>query len=220
MDLFTAWPFLGLMMALGLSVSTFQHLYLPKSRALPPTFFTSIALPLYMVHQFEEHGYDLFLRPFQFRNYFCESMNAPLETCAMTAKMIFFINTVAVWGIGFGSYLDKTGSGAGANFLGLELVNALLHFGGYFSTGTVYNPGFLTSAIFFVPVAYLGFHSLLCNRVLSWKGVARALGVAFICHAILMLSVMSVANGLISENMACLIQALNCLPGLWIIYPI
>jgi hypothetical protein len=69
-------------------------------------------------------------------------------------------SVTSVWGADLAAFLNHSGAGAGANFLGL--VNGLGHLLGYLESGVVYNPGFLT---LFLPVAFLGFRALLRESV-------------------------------------------------------
>lgn len=50
-----------------------------------------ISLPLYMIHQFEEHGYDLLGRPYAFQQHLCGILGyrGDLNKCPASAEFIF-----------------------------------------------------------------------------------------------------------------------------------
>lgn len=86
MDILYTWPFFSL--ALG-SLSTLNLCFRPwlltvggesdlqsfprwQRRTLDPRWWMQLALPLYMVHQFEEHGYDFLGRRYYFYVSLCQ----------------------------------------------------------------------------------------------------------------------------------------------------
>ena len=106
-----------------------------------------LALPLYAVHQFEEHGYDLYGRRYHFIDYFNEVKPLGVE---LTPRMITIINLVHVHlSFGFMAVLfEQTGnpifgvlssSLSFVNGFGMHLVPAL--------TKHTYNPGAAQSVL-------------------------------------------------------------------------
>lgn len=50
-----------------------------------------LALPLYMIHQFEEHGYDLMGQPYAFQRHLCQVLGyrGDTEGCPASPEFIF-----------------------------------------------------------------------------------------------------------------------------------
>ncbi|WP_245559635.1 HXXEE domain-containing protein [Amorphus coralli] len=104
-----------------------------------------LQLPVYMLHQLEEHSGD------RFRRYVNETMVGGTE--ALTTPAVLVINIGGVWGIDLAAlYLARFVSlGLGLIAVYLTLVNALVHIVG----GVVqrrYNPGLVTAIVLFLPV--------------------------------------------------------------------
>lgn len=111
------------------------------SPALAATF---LLLPIYMVHQYEEHDDDRFRR----------FLNAHLGKGrdVLSPAAVFIINVPGVWGvIGASTYLAwAVDIGWGLIAVYLVLVNAFVH---VISTVALrrYNPGLATGLVLFVP---------------------------------------------------------------------
>lgn len=88
--IYRTWPFLGLPLGVALaskavveskpSFSSLDATVPPRSSSLlrwlrtrDVAFWLQIALPIYMIHQFEEHGYDVFGRRYYFHEAFCKT---------------------------------------------------------------------------------------------------------------------------------------------------
>lgn len=88
MDLLTVWPFVSLILGLTMSAQLFlspwsishdEHSDLQttarwKKRFQDPKWWQSFALPLYMLHEFEEHGYDILGRRYHFQVALCNAL--------------------------------------------------------------------------------------------------------------------------------------------------
>ena len=125
-----------------------------------------LQLPVYMLHQLEEHAGD------RFRRYVNETMAGGRE--ALTTRAVIVINVVGVWGVDLAAiYLAWFVSlGLGLIAVYLTLVNALVHIVG----GLVqrrYNPGLITAVVLFLPA---GLWALVV--------VSRAPGVGGIDHLV------------------------------------
>lgn len=88
MDPLLQWPFVSLVVGLLFTahlllqrwalrrgsesdVKSFQRW---KRRSAEPLWWMYLALPIYMLHQFEEHGYDLKGRRYEFQVFICRSL--------------------------------------------------------------------------------------------------------------------------------------------------
>jgi|WetSurMetagenome_2_1015567.scaffolds.fasta_scaffold107349_2 hypothetical protein len=145
-------------------------------------FLVFLLLPVYMIHQYEEHAKG------QFKLFVTRSMGRGTEV--LGDKAIFWINILAVWFLGLVVlYLTVYVNRVFALVAGyLTAVNGLLHV----IVGVVlrrYNPGFWTSLVLFLP---LGIYTLWVCTLLDGAGLAQhsfAALVAVAVHAVIMINV-------------------------------
>ncbi len=137
-----------------------------------------LTLPIYMIHQYEEHDAD------RFRRFVNDTMAGGRE--AMTRRAVFVINVLGVWAPLAACIVLARNYGAGsALFAGwLLLVNALLHAGPALRN-RAYNPGLLTAVLLFVP---LGSAVLAASwPVASLAQYGTGLILAVVLHAAIMI---------------------------------
>ncbi|MGO4838649.1 HXXEE domain-containing protein, partial [Rhizobiaceae sp. 2RAB30] len=110
-----------------------------------PLLLIYLQLPIYMIHQLEEHNHD------RFRLWANEVIGGGLE--ALTPPAVVFINVVGVWAVNlvalYLSYFVDVGLGLIAVYL--TLINAVVHILGA-SVLRRYNPGLVTAVVLFLPV--------------------------------------------------------------------
>src|SRR5687768_244204 len=96
------WPFAGL----GLSALILAVLFLRPSppggpyaaRLRDPQWLLWAAVPMYMLHQFEEHGVDFLGRHYPFLGELCTTLgHTDLATCPGDARFILAVNVSLVW---------------------------------------------------------------------------------------------------------------------------
>ena len=147
-----------------------------------PLTLVFLQLPLYMLHQFEEHDHD------RFRIFANQVVAQGRE--AFTPLSIFVINSVGVWGVDLlalylAFYVDLS---FGLIAIYLPLVNALGHILGAVALRR-YNPGLWTAILLFLP---LGIWSLLVVSKAGESSVMAqvlAAGAAIFVHALIILYV-------------------------------
>ena len=102
-------------------------------------------LPMYMLHQYEEHDND------RFRLFFNKTIGGGREVLSPLA--VFVINVPGVWGvIVLSTYLASTVSiGLGLIAVYLAVVNGLVHIAQAVRFKS-YNPGLFTGIVLFLPV--------------------------------------------------------------------
>ncbi len=134
-----------------------------------------LQLPVYMLHQLEEHGHD------RFRRFINERLAGGRE--ALTPGLTFAINLLGVWALMLVSfalayYVDPA---LGLIAVCLTGVNAVVHLAGAV-VGREYNPGLLTAALLFVPLTVVSVAELSSSYELDAGVWALALGVAVAGH--------------------------------------
>jgi len=104
-----------------------------------------LVLPVYMIHQFEEHDAD------RFRLFVNAVLGGGREL--LTVGAVFWINILGVWAVMAAClWLARTDGPSWAALAGwLAVVNGLLHVGQGFALRR-YNPGLATGAILFLPL--------------------------------------------------------------------
>ncbi len=133
-----------------------------------------LQLPLYMLHQFEEHDDD------RFRRFVNRTIGGGREVLSPLA--VFVINVPGVWGLIVVSFYlcAKVAVGYGLIAVYLTLVNAMVHI----AHGVIfraYNPGLVTAVVLFLPASIIGLVHLQKTGQIGWfshlLGLAIAIGV-------------------------------------------
>ena len=133
-----------------------------------------LQLPLYMLHQFEEHDDD------RFRRFFNRTIGGGREVLSPLA--VFVINVPGVWGLIVVSfYLSaNVASGYGLIAVYLTLVNAAVHIA-HGVMFRAYNPGLATAIVLFLPASIIGLRELQGTGQIGWfhhfVGLLIAIGI-------------------------------------------
>jgi hypothetical protein len=108
-------------------------------------FLVFLQLPIYMLHQYEEHGHGAFKA---FVN-----ATRPLDAPPLSDRKIFWINILGVWVVDlvalFVARFGRSAYGLVAPYV--AVVNGLLHIGMALRQRR-YNPGLWTSLLLFIPI--------------------------------------------------------------------
>jgi hypothetical protein len=119
-----------------------------------------LQLPVYMLHQYEEHD-D------RFRLFVNRMSGGGKEV--LSHQAVFTINVSGVWGVIDASFslAFYISIGYGLIAIYLTLVNAVAHIGAAVASHS-YNPGLATAALLFVPVGVFGFRELQQTGEVGW----------------------------------------------------
>jgi hypothetical protein len=111
---------------------------------------TFLQLPVYMIHQYEEHDSD------RFRLFINRMLGKGREV--LTPAAVFVINVPGVWGvIAVALYLTSAiNPGFGLIAVYLLLVNAIAHMAAAVVL-RMYNPGLITAVLLFLPLSAYSF---------------------------------------------------------------
>src|SRR5690606_6727990 len=122
-----------------------------------------LQLPVYMIHQWEEHAGD------RFRRHANELIGGGREV--LTPSAVFWINSAGVWGVDLAAlYLAWAVAPPAGLVAGyLALVNAVLH-GAPAVARRAYNPGLVTAVVLFLPLG-------------GWCVATVGAGAGFAAHA-------------------------------------
>lgn len=144
-----------------------------------PLLLVYLQLPLYMVHQFEEHRQD------RFRTFFNGVIGGGRE--ALTPGAVFVINSIGVWGVDLASlYLaGSAGLGWGLVAVYLTLINAVAHIVMAVALRR-YNPGLLTAVFVFLPAGVWALVVVSAASGASWQVHALVAGAIILLHVLLL----------------------------------
>ena len=146
-----------------------------------PLVSTFLCLPIYMLHQYEEHDND------RFRHFVNQKMGRGRDV--LTPLAVFVINVPGVWGTTGISLALATTLGVGFGLIALYLVvlNGLIHVIDAVIS-RAYNPGLGTAIALFLPLGLYGIAAIQragCGSVsMHVVGALTAIGihVAIIIH--------------------------------------
>jgi hypothetical protein len=152
-----------------------------------------LQLPLYMVHQFEEHYHD------RFRLY----LNKNVAHCdALTPAGAFWINSLGVWGIDLAMlYIAMFVSPALAlAAFYLPIVNALTHIREAVARRE-YNPGLYTSLCLFLPIGIVSLWRVSSDTAATWHDQVLGLSIAIAIHLAIIIYVVARVRKLCGTSM-------------------
>lgn len=170
--LFLNWVYGGTLAALVILLLT-PLLCRSWSLALTLTF---LHLPMYMLHQYEEHDDD------RFRRFFNQHIGNGKEVLSPAA--VFVVNVPLVWGsIAVATWLAADlNVGFGLIAVYLAVVNAIVHIL-HAALFRCYNPGLITAIVLFLPVGLFSLWQIHLAGGSSLLTHASGLGFAIVAHA-------------------------------------
>jgi hypothetical protein len=165
------WPYATLFAAfflLALAPFVFKYAGLPLG-------LVYLQLPIYMLHQYEEHAHD------RFRLWVNQMIGHGQEV--LTPIATFWINSLLVWGLDLvalylACFVDLS---LGLIAMYLPMLNAC----GHIIPALIkrqYNPGLITSVVLFLPVGLVSTYFVSLAAQSDWQNHLLALGVAIAVH--------------------------------------
>lgn len=133
-------------------------------------------LPIYMIHQYEEHDADRFRR----------FVNARLGhgRDVLPVPAVFVINIGGVWMLNVATIWLAALGGAGWGLIAIyaTLVNAVAHIGATLAL-RCYNPGVVTAVVLFLPLAAAALWAMHASGEASLLQHGVGLAAALVLHA-------------------------------------
>lgn len=207
------WPFAGLVLALLLLVwlACERRPAGAPPRWRDPASVLPLLWPMYLLHQFEEHGIDVLGRHYAFLADLCQVV-APgkdLASCPVDPSFLFSVNVVGCW-IAFTLPLifRRSNPLVAACAWGIPLINGVIHVVSALAHGA-YNAGVLTSLLLFAPLCAWTLHLMLRSGALTKRQLLRIVGTGIAAHALLLGSLFLFGGGLISHPALLVINGLN-----------
>ena len=199
------WPYFGLVAGI---VALASLLLVPwptpcGSRWRDPSWLVCLILPVYMLHQFEEHGINLLGQRYQFIVDLCRTLGyQPPPDCPATPEFVLAVNC------GGGVWIPATlailwhrrNVMVGACALGVPLVNAVVHIA-QAAAFARYNSGLLTAVVLFLPFCFWTLAQLSRAGVLTGGRLAAIVASGVLLHVALAGSLLGHAHGLWGEGL-------------------
>jgi hypothetical protein len=140
-----------------------------------PLILVFLQLPVYMLHQLEEHDDD------RFRRFINDMIGGGREVLSRGA--VFVINVPGVWGVNLLSILlaFSLDLGFGLIAIYLTLINGLVHLAQAVRLRR-YNPGLITAVILFLPVGGLALAAVMKSGSVTIGYHLLGLGSAVAIH--------------------------------------
>jgi hypothetical protein len=209
--LLLGWPYAGLVLAAVLLFRLFTQALHASGRLRDPAFLLPLLWPMYLVHQFEEHGIDFLGRHFAFLGDLCGVLGhaGNLPGCPADPAFIFVVNVVACpMAFVLPLIFRKTRPLLALFGWSVPLVNAVSHIGSAV-VHHAYNPGVVTSVVLFLPLGAWTVRSCLRARVLAPRQVPLIFMAGGALHAVLIGSLVLHERGVISRELLLAANALN-----------
>jgi len=215
------WPWLGAALAAVLLVLLFgTSLFRTPgvaSRWHDTAWLAVLSIPLYMVHQVEEHGIDLYGAPYAFRGSLCALLGYPdASVCGIPLSFITAVNVGSVWGAtALAAILGRRNPLLALTGYSIPLVNGVLHLAEGIG-GLAYNPGLLTGTVLFLPLSLWALH--VGRRAgIGRLGLASIVLGGVLAHAVLMGSLVAYLHGAFGEGPLVAIQLINAVVPLAVV---
>ncbi len=205
------WSSVGLgaaiVVALLLFCTTVCRSRLDVPRWRDPVWMAWMFVLAYLLHNFEEYGFDATGRPFAFPMSVCEKFGYDsLASCPVKLPFILAVNIPLIWiALPLAAVWSRRHPAVGLTGAGFVFVNGMSHIGAGFIGG--YNPGLLTAVTIFLPlgiwtaVAFFGPGKLLRRPVLGAIVLASVL-----LHVVLFGLIFAQIHGLIGMVPASVLQ--------------
>jgi hypothetical protein len=212
----TSFPWIGLAGAVVLLVLMFTTNLLRSdpsiSRWRDLTWLSWAATAVYLLHNVEEYGVDLFGQAYAFPSAMCAMFGySPPAVCPVPAAFFTSVNVPMFWLIGpIAALLSKRHPLVGLTLYSVIAVNLVVHIAAGIATGAIYNPGWLTAVFLFLPLTAWTAHALFGEGRLSYKALAYLLVWGVFAHLLLAVSILPLMKGLIRTAVpAITVQLIN-----------
>jgi len=151
---------------------------------------------IYLLHNVEEYGIDVFGRMMQFPVEICSVLNLPAPPdCQIPAAYFLSVNIPLIWVVApIAALLSRRQPLVGLAFYGVIFVNLFFHIMPLLA-GAGFGPGTLTALVLFVPISAWIIHACFGTGRLSYKALALIFVNGVIFHIILTGPLMLFING-------------------------
>jgi hypothetical protein len=157
------------------------------SRWWDPVWLAWLAVPMLMVHMFEEYGFDVLGRIYDLPDMLCKNLGYPLyPDCPIPIAHYPLVNLGIAWASApLAALLGRRNLIIGLSWYGLLIFNGALHVVATIATGAAGAGGVLTSALLFIPSFIWMVYVVLQSRAMNGKALALSVSGGIIAHLLL-----------------------------------
>jgi len=203
---YRSWPYYAL--TVGLTIIIFSLIIVVNNHSMKAFLLFWLPMPIYTLHQYEEHAVDLYGQEYAFHTCFCQTLGFNiLDKCPGSPWFIFCVNVCTLWIAAIIAGLTQS-SILLASFVGIIFVNAMVHIG-YTLHFHKYNPGLLTALIIFIPVVIFYFIYLKKQYKLGLSVLQLSAITGILIHVVFVASVKADEYGYIEQYGLGLINIAN-----------
>lgn len=175
-----------------------------------PKLIGWILLPVYMLHQFEEHYLDFKGERYAFQKFFCNFLGyTNIDKCPGDKEFIFSVNVPGLYIAGIlAGLLNNIKPIVAGGFAAVILLNAIVHILASIKQKK-YNPGLVTSILLFLPISLYYFYEMKKQDKLSYSDIGISIFIGVLYHIVIMLSIKLIKYNIINHFQLNLINVLN-----------
>jgi hypothetical protein len=188
---YTVWPFIGLgasivLILILLTTDTFRS-NTAVSRWRDLVWLAWLAVPLYLVHQFEEYSLQTLGFDYSIQDMIAMKLGyPPYPDCPIPLAYYPLVNIALMWvGAPLAAYLSRRNILLGLSFWRLIFANGLVHTVGGGIVGGTYDPGLWSAVFLFVPLSIWVLYATAIRGPYSGKVVGVAFAAGAVTHAFL-----------------------------------
>jgi len=152
-----------------------------------PVWLAWLAVPLLMVHMFEEYAFDILGRTYDLPDMVCKNLGyAPHPACPIPIAHYPLVNLGIAWvSAPLAAILARRNLVIGLSWYGLLVANGMLHVGATIAMGLEGGGGVLTGGLLFIPAFAWMSYAVLKSGAPSGKALALSVSGGFIAHLLL-----------------------------------
>jgi hypothetical protein len=187
---YTVWPFIGVggaivLIAILLTTDTFRS-NTTVSRWRDLVWLAWLAVPLYLLHQFEEYSLQTLGFDYSIQDMIAGKLGyPPYPDCPIPLAFYPIVNIALMWfGSPLAAYLSRRNVLLGLSFWGLIFANGIVHTIGGITAGA-YNTGLWSAAFLFIPLSIWVLYATTIRGPYSGKVVGVAFAAGALTHAFL-----------------------------------
>jgi hypothetical protein len=209
-----AWPWIGLGAAIIiLALLLLTNVFISNtqvSRWRDFLWLSWLALPIYMIHEFEEYGIDFLGNKHAFPDALCLNLSlGSYPKCPIPHDFYLYVNISLVWFVAVLTImLSRKNPFVGFGLYSVIISNGIAHIV-IFLLRQQYNPGLFSAVIIFLPSFFWLSQSCFGKARFPGRGIAVLVGTGIILHVILILSLFAFIDQKISGMVLNFIQVMN-----------
>jgi hypothetical protein len=203
---YRSWPYYAI--TIGLTIIIFSLIIIIQNPGMKAFLLFWLPMPIYTLHQFEEHAIDYYGEEYAFQSCFCQTLGFNiLDKCPGSPWFIFCVNVCTLWIAAIITGLTQS-TVLLASFIGIIFVNAIVHIA-YTIHFHKYNPGLATAITIFLPVALFYFIYIRNKYKLGFNVMLLSIITGILIHIVFVASIKAVQYNFIDQYGLGIINILN-----------